>query len=183
MKKNKKLLCPDLTPIKIEHQNPWFSVYNRGGYYTTETNENQVAVLPVIENSRIVMVKVKRPVINDCTWELPAGGCNKGESTLAAAQRELFEETGIKVNADRLQPILTLSVCPNRYPVHPYIFQINLTQKEYDARDNHDKEIEQVSSFNLEEIKQMIISAEIYIALPVVILSRFILSKFNGLIR
>ena len=37
----------------------------------------QVIILPVVDNDSIVMVKVKRPVINDETLELPAGSAMK----------------------------------------------------------------------------------------------------------
>lgn len=35
-------------------------------------------------------------------WLTPGGGIDTGESTLAAATRELFEETGIRVSEDQL---------------------------------------------------------------------------------
>ena len=73
------------------HENPWFSVRNRGGFFTVEYHETQVLVLPVIEDRAVVMVRVKRPVINDMTLELPAGGTEPGEDPERAAVRELAE--------------------------------------------------------------------------------------------
>jgi 8-oxo-dGTP diphosphatase len=44
-------------------------------------------------------------------WEFPGGKCEPGESPRAAAARECFEETGLKVSVGRLRRITTY-----RYP-------------------------------------------------------------------
>jgi len=173
-----KVLCPELQPVLEVHRNPWFTVNDRGGYFTTEPNTSQVAILPVIDEEHILMVKAKRPVIGDVTWELPAGGCNENESPLSAACRELKEEAGIGIDDSRFIKLPSLSVCPNRYPSHPHIFQAKLTLEEFDKRHAHDDEIEEIKLFSLEDIRQMLVSCEIYVALPCVVLSRYLLS-FN----
>ncbi len=55
-----------------------------------------VAIIPVIENKKIILVKQARPVINKNIWELPAGIIDKNETPYRAAKRELEEETGLK---------------------------------------------------------------------------------------
>jgi len=67
-------ICPSLRPIITVHENPWFTVKNRGGYFTTEMKEAQGVVLPIVEKKSIILVRVYRPVIDDETLELPAGG-------------------------------------------------------------------------------------------------------------
>jgi len=38
-------------------------------------------------------------------WSLPGGGCKKGETDQDAAARELWEETGIRVKPDDINPL------------------------------------------------------------------------------
>jgi len=83
--------CSSLTPVETVHENPWFTVRNRGGYFTTEYEFPQVVILPVVESHSIVMVRVKRPVINDVSLELPAGSVNENESPVHGAARKLAQ--------------------------------------------------------------------------------------------
>jgi 8-oxo-dGTP pyrophosphatase MutT (NUDIX family) len=48
----------------------------------------------VTENDRFVFVRQFRPGIGAVHYELPAGVVEEGEAALAAARRELLEETG-----------------------------------------------------------------------------------------
>jgi ADP-ribose pyrophosphatase len=52
------------------------------------------AVLPFINDTTIVLVKQFRYVINQITYEIPAGKIDVGETPLECAARELKEETG-----------------------------------------------------------------------------------------
>ena len=90
--------CRSLTPVKTVHENPWFCVRDRGGYYCVEYNKPQVAVLPVVDHNAVVMVRVKRPTLADATLELPAGGAENNEAPIQAASREFAEEAGIKIS-------------------------------------------------------------------------------------
>lgn len=169
--------CDHLTPVQVVHTNPWFKVKDRGGYFTTEYHEPQVIILPIVANYSILMVRVKRPVLNDNTIELPAGGfdfsCEKPEQ---GAARELFEETGVEVkDADRFNPVAPLSVSPNRMPTLVFVFQVHLSQQEYELRQHHDHEIEEVMLVTYDQAKTMILSGEIYVTVPIAIISRYLL--------
>ena len=65
------------------------------------------AVVPVLPDGRILLVKQFRPALNRYTWELPAG-CRdvKDEPTSITAKRELAEETGY--SSDDISRILSL---------------------------------------------------------------------------
>lgn len=53
-------------------------------------------------------------------WALPGGGVDQGETSRAAAGRELFEETGVRVNPAHLQQIAAFDQ-PDRDPRGRYV--------------------------------------------------------------
>jgi ADP-ribose pyrophosphatase len=53
-----------------------------------------VAVIPVLDDGRLVLVRQCRYPVGKVLLEFPAGKREPGESTLACARRELAEETG-----------------------------------------------------------------------------------------
>lgn len=53
-------------------------------------------VLVVDENERVLLVRQYRLPARKRIWELPAGKIDEGETALAAAKRELREETGYR---------------------------------------------------------------------------------------
>ena len=54
-----------------------------------------VAILPILDDGRIVLIRQYRPAVEDSILEIPAGKVEEGEDVLAAAERELHEEAGI----------------------------------------------------------------------------------------
>ena len=53
-----------------------------------------VAIIPVLDDGRVVLVRQYRYPVAKVLLEFPAGKLEVGEDTLACAQRELAEETG-----------------------------------------------------------------------------------------
>jgi len=169
--------CTSLTPVKIIHENQWFAVRNRGGFFTTEYRYPQVIVLPIVDNCSIVMVRARRPVIEDITFELPAGSAKENETPMQAADRELGEETGIEIkDLNRFKLLTPISNSPNRNPQLLHVFQIYLKFSEYDTRTKHDHEVDGVKCFSFEEIQKMIVSGEIYVSIPMAVIGRFFCS-------
>lgn len=87
------------------YDNPWISVSHRevinpagnpGIYGVVQFKNIAVGVVPLDEENNTWLVGQYRYTLDQYSWEIPEGGCPAGESTLAAAQRELEEETGIK---------------------------------------------------------------------------------------
>jgi 8-oxo-dGTP pyrophosphatase MutT (NUDIX family) len=170
--------CTELQPVQTLHENDWFAIRNRGGYYTVEYHLRHVLVLPVVDQQSIVLVRVKRPVVNDSPLELPAGCAESGEAPEKAAGRELSEETGIVVrDLDRFVPMPPLCISPNRFPTLAYIFRIDLTQTEYDERLPHDDEVIDVTRVSLTEAAKMITSGAIYISAPVAVIGTYLASR------
>lgn len=69
-----------------------------------------VVVLPVDADGRILLERQYRHAARSFLWELPAGRKDAGESELAAAKRELLEETGFSAKNWKL--ILRFYVSP-----------------------------------------------------------------------
>ena len=159
-------------------ENNWFYILENDDFFSLEYKQPQTVILPIVDGKNILIVRVKRPVIGSSTWELPAGGLEDGETEEEGALRELKEETGVLIeDARRLKPMNTLIVSPTRMPMFPSLFSINITREEFAVRKSQDNEIEEVGLFSFEEIRQMILNEEIFVSLPLAILSRFLLAQ------
>jgi 8-oxo-dGTP pyrophosphatase MutT (NUDIX family) len=87
-----------------KYDNPWINVMQydvinpRGGkgiYGKIHFKNIAVGIIPVDENGNTYLVGQYRFAINAYSWEIPEGGCPEGSDPLAAAKRELLEETGL----------------------------------------------------------------------------------------
>ena len=64
------------------------------------------AMVPLLDDGRILIVRQFRYPLRDVFVEIPAGKRDPGESSLATARRELIEETGYE--ARRWAPLTTI---------------------------------------------------------------------------
>jgi 8-oxo-dGTP pyrophosphatase MutT (NUDIX family) len=96
------------------YDNPWIRVTEsrvvrpdgkRGIYGVVHFKARAVGVIPY-ENGKIWLVGQYRYPLDIYSWEIPEGGTKAGESLLAAARRELAEETGLR--ARRYQPLVKM---------------------------------------------------------------------------
>ena len=159
-------------------QNHRFSLLEKDDFHVVEYQSPQVIILPIIEQEYVVLPKVRRQILGGAVWELPAGGVLENESPEEAALRELGEETGISISApSRLLPLDTLVVSPNRLPMFPSIYQIDLSHQEFETKSDHDEEVESVGCFSLDKVQEMILSGEIITSITLAILGRFLLGQ------
>ncbi|MEI6411887.1 MAG: NUDIX hydrolase [Bacteroidota bacterium] len=86
------------------YANPWIRVSHRevlnpsggkGIYGVVHFKNIAVGIVPLDEDNNTWLVGQYRYTLERYSWEIPEGGCLKGDSTLEAAKRELLEETGI----------------------------------------------------------------------------------------
>ena len=93
--------------------NKWISVREdlvempngRTTIYGVVTCSECVGILPFVDPQTVLLIKQYRYVARRVTWEMPTGGVHTGETTEAAAQRELAEEIGYQ--AGRLTHVCT----------------------------------------------------------------------------
>ncbi|HKI32144.1 MAG TPA: NUDIX hydrolase [Gemmataceae bacterium] len=90
---------------RVAYQNPWITVWHddvlrpdgRPGIYGVVHYRNRaVGVVALDEHDRVLLVGQYRYTLDQYSWELPEGGAAPDEEPLAAAKRELLEETGCK---------------------------------------------------------------------------------------
>lgn len=107
-----------LTASRIAYQNNWIRVREdrvirpdgKPGLYGVVEIRPSVGVVAINDRDEVVLVGQWRYALNRHSWEIPRGGSYPGESDmLAAAQRELAEEAGVK--AARWQVLGPVDVC------------------------------------------------------------------------
>jgi ADP-ribose pyrophosphatase len=69
-----------------------------------------VAIVPVLPDGRIVLVRQYRYAVGKSMLEIPAGTLEEGEDPLVCAMRELMEETGYE--ASELKALLSCYMAP-----------------------------------------------------------------------
>lgn len=88
----------------VVFDNPWITVredhvINPGGgendYGLVHFKNKAVAIVPLDEDGNTWLVGQERYTLAEYSWELPMGGAPHDEEPLAAAKRELKEETGL----------------------------------------------------------------------------------------
>lgn len=170
--------CADLLPVATVHENPWFAVRDRAGYFTVEYWDSHVTVLPVIDDASVVMVRVKRPVLCDCPLEYPGGSGPPEEGPAAVAARELLEETGIAVaDLARYVPMAPIAVSSTRMPRLAYVFRVDITRSEFERRRQHDDEIDEVVELDPDRLSGLLADGGIYVSMPLAITARFLASR------
>jgi 8-oxo-dGTP pyrophosphatase MutT (NUDIX family) len=64
------------------------------GHHVVDVPRPAVAVVPVGDDGRILLIEHYRFITGTTGWEIPAGGIDPAEDVEAAVARELLEETG-----------------------------------------------------------------------------------------
>lgn len=149
---------------------------NRAHHILFKSPES-VAILPVLDKNKVLMVKQFRYVINEYSWEIPAGGINQDESPAQAATRELLEETSYK--ATQIQPILSFypsnSISNER--MHIYCADGLIKQDNFVHHDEPFEEDMEVKAFALEELKGMLDDHILTDAATLIAIQYFLLRK------
>ncbi len=127
----------------------------RTEYFDFIEHKGAAAVVPVLEDGRILMVKQYRNAIDAYTLEIPAGGRNGvDEPTIDCAYRELEEETGYKADKKDISFLLTMyttvAFCNEKIDIY-------LAKNLYKTKQHlDDDEYIDVKSYSIAELTDMI---------------------------
>jgi 8-oxo-dGTP pyrophosphatase MutT (NUDIX family) len=101
------------TATRDVYRNPWMTVREHdvvrpdgsSGIYGVVTLAGAAGVLPFVDDDHVLLVRQRRYITGQVSWEMPTGGIDPGEAPADAARRELAEETGHR--AERLRHLNT----------------------------------------------------------------------------
>ena len=142
----------DLYQDKVKDENGLVKTYD------SIIHKGAAAVIPVLDNGKILMVKQYRNILDRFTLEIPAGGLNDiDEPTKDAAARELEEETGYK--SDNLELLLriktTVAFCNENIDIY-------LAKDLVPSKQNLDEgEFIDVYEYSIEELVEMVYNCTI----------------------
>ena len=78
------------------------------------------AIIPMVDPTRIILLKQYRHALRKHIWEIPAGTLDPGESVMSCARRELIEETGFA--AGQWHPLGEITPVPGYSDERIHIF-------------------------------------------------------------
>lgn len=103
-----------------------------------------VVILPLLDETRVVMIRNFRVAVDQELWELPAGTLEPDEPPLTTAFRELEEETGYVAQEMESLPSYYMSPGINNEVMYPYIAR-NLTLKQQNLDEGEQIRVEVVT--------------------------------------
>lgn len=121
-------------------------------------HDGAAAIVPVMDDGKILMVRQYRNALDRYTLEIPAGKLDEpGEPTIECASRELEEETGYR--SDNIEYLITVNTtiafCDEKVDI--YIAK-NLIPSHQNL--DEDEEIE-LGAYTIEELQEQILSGKI----------------------
>lgn len=151
---------------KVIYESPWVNLYRdrvalHNGhiyeqYHILDFGPGSVVVLVENAQGEILLERIARYPTLAVSWELPAGSIDEGETALAAASREVFEETGYETHGHQWI-----------YQYHPLNGISNMTvqvihcQAATKTGTPDQNEVIETRWFSLQQIQTMIASKEI----------------------
>ena len=129
-------------------------------HYVSFKSPESVAVLPILDEQTIILVKQFRYAINEYSWEIPAGGINKSETNIDAAKRELEEETCYSSeNLDFISSFYPSNAMSNEQ-IHIYSASFLVKETNGLKKEILEKDLE-VKSFSFSNLMEMINAGKI----------------------
>lgn len=122
-------------------------------------NSSAAAILPIMPDGKILLVRQYRLAVDDYTLEIPAGKLDdKNEDFLECAKRELEEETGYK--SDDYEELLTMCSSITFWDSRVKIF---LAKNLYQGHVHFDRDEETlIETYDIQDLKKMVFDGIIY---------------------
>jgi len=92
--------------------------------------ETEVVACFVEVSESLLLLQCSNLKVEEGRWSVPAGKVEKGECITKAAQRELFEETGIKTEHSQLKQIGSLYMRKPHIGYVFHLFKVEVNQKQ-----------------------------------------------------
>lgn len=116
-----------------------------------------VAIVPIADDGRIILVRQYRHSTGKLLLEIPAGKLDKGEQPDACARRELEEETGYRAgNLRRLASVFTTPGFSDEI-IHIYLATGLTASKQHTDED----EFLDVEMYSRDQIREMLAQGEL----------------------
>lgn len=119
-----------------------------------------VAVIPVKEDNKIVMVEQYRKALEKSILEIPAGKLEAGEEPKICAERELEEETGYE--CAKMEWLISFYTSPGFADEIIHLYKATGLEKKEDPASTDEDEFVNVVEVSLEEAIQLIKDQKIH---------------------
>ena len=160
---------------KIVYDNPWLTVFedrvmNPGGgesqYGHVHFKNKAIAIVPLDGDGNTWLVGQDRYTLGEYSWEVPMGGAARDETPLAAAKRELKEETGL--TAEKWNQVMRLHLSNSLTDEEGFVFTAQALSEGEPQFDETEKL--EIRKLPLSEAIEMVDRGEITDALSVIAL-------------
>lgn len=160
-------VCPFLTPARPEQPVTW----------TVAHRKSAIAVAPVTEDGRFLLIHQERLPVMRSLWEFPAGQIDEPEETreniIATLQRELEEEAGCEFLPEtEIIPLGWFFGSQGFTSEHVYLFLAKPVRQVRAPQPIGGEHIGEVKAFTAEELRSMVASGEIQDALTLALFAR-----------
>lgn len=153
-------------------KNPWYKVRQdkvirpdgKEGMYNVVECGTSVFVVPITTDGKILLVKLFRYTTQHEGWEVPAGGVEPGEKPLAAAKRELQEESGL--TSSSWQKVGTFDLMNGMTDAVAFVFEAKELTTTKHHRQNEEG-ITETAEFTPKQVLDMIQDGQIVDALSI----------------
>lgn len=137
----------------IIYETVQFTPEKIGPYSYVRYRADGICVLPVLPDGRVCLVRQYRRPVDKDQIEVPAGMIDKGELSLACAQRELLEETGLQ--AKRIINCSYIYASPGSSTETMHLFIAFCENEQIDQKLDESESIE-VNFYTMNEVKALI---------------------------
>lgn len=135
----------------VQFPNQTYGIYGRILWINSLKGPPGVAVMPVLPNGKIVLIRTFRHATRSWEYELPRGGVNPNETLEMAAAREVKEETGMII--EKLQLLGKIAIDSGTLNSVEPIFLAKIVREQNPARENSEV-IASIDAFSIAELKK-----------------------------